>query len=195
MTTACDREKNRAQLRSTSSPVSAMSIRDPVPGRSSFWSIFFAVLTNRTAAMPTVAVPRTISASPAMLPKFWPGNDRVRPARGEQPPPGTGRTFPLGIRRPSTAIAVRTQARSWIETIFSAVSPSDHQTAIKLAEREGVTDSALDYSGSSSETRSPLTGRDYRAAVYSGTAAHRDRTSSESGGDSPIIWKLVKTLS
>ena len=35
-------------------------------------------------------------------------------------------------------------------------------------------------------------GSDYRAAVYNGTAPHRNRTSSESGGDSPISWTLVK---
>src|SRR5208283_2912187 len=36
---------------------------------------------KRAAAMPTITVPRTINASPAMLPNFWPGNDRVRPNR------------------------------------------------------------------------------------------------------------------
>ena len=35
-------------------------------------------------------------------------------------------------------------------------------------------------------------GSDYRAAVYNGTAAHRDRTSSESGGDSVVSWTLAK---
>src|ERR1700736_3432109 len=62
-----------------------MSSRDPVPGRRSSRPIFFAVITKRAAAMPTIAMPRTISASPAMLPNFWPGNDRVRPAKEEPP--------------------------------------------------------------------------------------------------------------
>ncbi len=36
--------------------------------------------------------------------------------------------------------------------------------------------------------------RKFAAPLFNnGTAAHRDRTSSESGGDSPISWTLVKT--
>jgi hypothetical protein len=69
VTRACIK-RNRAQPRRTSSPANAMSIRDPVPGRRSSRSIFFAVITKRAAAMPTITVPRTINASPAMLHEF-----------------------------------------------------------------------------------------------------------------------------
>jgi hypothetical protein len=40
--------------------------------------MFFAVIRKRVAAMVTMAVPRTMSASPAVLPDFWPGSDSGR---------------------------------------------------------------------------------------------------------------------
>src|SRR6266850_8075024 len=89
-----------------------MSIRDPVPGRRSSRSIFFAVITKRAAAMPTIAVPRTISASPAMLPNFGPGNDKVRPAEDGAASSRNRSNFSTRNPKAITAMAVRTQARN-----------------------------------------------------------------------------------
>jgi hypothetical protein len=105
-------KRNRAQPRRTSSPANAMSIRDPVPGRRSSRSIFYAVITKRAAATPTIAVPRTINASPAMLPNFWPGNDRVRPAKDGAANSRNRSNFSTRKPKAITAMDVRTQARN-----------------------------------------------------------------------------------
>src|SRR5260370_12254477 len=89
-----------------------MSSRDPVPGRRSSRPIFFAVSTKRAAVMPTIGVPRTISASPAMLPNFWPGNDRVRPAKAGAPNSRNRSNFSTRNPKAITAMEVRTQARN-----------------------------------------------------------------------------------
>jgi hypothetical protein len=88
-----------------------MSIRDPVPGRTSLRSIFFAILTKRAAAMPTIAVPRTISVRPAISPNFCPGNDRVRPAKDGAANSRNRSNFSTRNPKAILAMAVRTQAR------------------------------------------------------------------------------------
>jgi hypothetical protein len=67
-------ERNRARPRRTTSPANATSIRDPVPGRRSSRAIFLATITKRAAAIPTIALPRMINASAAILQNFWPDN-------------------------------------------------------------------------------------------------------------------------
>src|ERR1700730_13890847 len=88
----------------------AMSIRDPVPGRRSSRAIFLAAITKRAAAMPTIAVPRMINASPAMLPNFWPANDRVRPVKAGAPNSRNRSNFSTMNPKAITAMDVRTQA-------------------------------------------------------------------------------------
>jgi hypothetical protein len=74
--------------------------------------IFLAVITKRAAAIPTIAVPRMINASPAMLPNFWPGNDRVRPAKAGAPNSRNRSNFSTRNPKAITAMDVRTQARN-----------------------------------------------------------------------------------
>src|SRR5262245_16689586 len=88
------------------------SIRDPGPGCGSSLSMFFAVTRKRIAAMATMAVPRTMSASPAILPNFWPGNESVRPANDGAATSRNRSNFSTRNPKAMTAIAVRTQARN-----------------------------------------------------------------------------------
>ena len=62
--------------------------------------------------MPIIAVPRTISAIPAMLPNLWPGNDRARPAEGGATSSKNRSNFSTRNPKAITAMAVRTQARN-----------------------------------------------------------------------------------
>jgi hypothetical protein len=83
-------------------------------------SIFFAVITKRAAAMPTIAVPRTINAGPAMLPNFWPGNDRVRPAAASS---RNRSNFSTRNPKAITAMAVRTRREMYARLPNSHSSP------------------------------------------------------------------------
>jgi len=74
--------------------------------------MFFAVIRKRTAAMATMAVPRIISASPAILPNLWPGNESVRPDNDGAATSRNRSNFSTRNPKAMTAMAVRTQARN-----------------------------------------------------------------------------------
>ena len=105
-------KRNRAQPRRTSSPANAMSIRDPVPGRRSSRSIFFAVITKRAAAIADHRSAENDKRQSRMLPNFWPGNDRVRPAKVGAPNSRNRSNFSTRNPKAITAMDVRTQARN-----------------------------------------------------------------------------------
>jgi hypothetical protein len=68
--------------------------------------------------MPTIAVPRTISASPAMLPSFWPGNDRVRPAKDGTASSRNRSNFSTRNPNAITAMAVRLSTSSFASLVI-----------------------------------------------------------------------------
>ena len=76
-------------------------MRAPVLGCHDVLSMFLAVIKKRTAAIATIAVPKTISASPAKLPIPDPGGKLRDQPRREQPAGKTNQTSRRGSRRPS----------------------------------------------------------------------------------------------
>jgi len=86
-------------------------MRAPVLGCHDVLSMFLAVIKKRTAAIATIAVPKTISASPAKLPNFWPGTEIARSAQEGAASWRNKSNFSTRKPKAITAMAVRTQAR------------------------------------------------------------------------------------
>jgi hypothetical protein len=87
-------------------------MREPVRGTSSRLSMLLAVAMKRVAATAIIAVPRTISANPAMLPYLWLDNERERPANDGAVISKNKSNFSTRKPKAITAIAVRTHARN-----------------------------------------------------------------------------------
>ena len=62
--------------------------------------------------LPTIAVSRMLNASPTIVPNFWPGNDRVRPAKAGAPNSRNRSNFSTRNPKAITAMDVRTPARN-----------------------------------------------------------------------------------
>src|ERR1700722_7294812 len=108
---ACDRYRNIETPSRISSEASAISSLDPIAFVSSSRSISLAFLMKRIMASATMAVPATISASPAMLPNLCPSGDRTRPESDGATV--SRKRSKRSSRNPNamTAMAVRIQAR------------------------------------------------------------------------------------